>query len=38
MSRGKTAEQAFDDLSRISGISMAKADDTMLGIMMQKSK
>jgi L-cysteine desulfidase len=38
MSVGKTAEETIDHLSRISEIGMAKADDTMLGIMMEKSK
>jgi L-cysteine desulfidase len=35
---GKTAEETIWHLSRISEIGMAKVDDTMLGIMMEKSK
>jgi L-cysteine desulfidase len=35
---GKTAEETIRHLSKISEIGMAKVDDTMLGIMMEKSK
>ncbi len=34
---GKTAEETIQNLSRISEIGMAKVDDTMIEIMMQKN-
>ncbi len=34
---GRTAEETIQHLSRISGIGMAKVDDTMIEIMMEKS-
>jgi L-cysteine desulfidase len=35
---GKTAEETIRHLSKISQIGMAKVDDTMLGIMMEKEE